>query len=288
MTKFMRGALIASTSILFSLTNLISAQDSTDLGSNLVIDGTWEVFVDDTGSSVDSGASLVTDSVLAITFNRVMKPDTSTEDDPWPYAKIGVYFDSTYLNMATKMVIVYKSTHDLAVGLPVPTTSEDGSAHRAVLSPAADWDTVHLPLNDSVFEQPWTPDDSLDLSLVETFSFANEIDDYKQAQTSTLELRQVYVSYEDIIPISFNKVLKGISPLKVVEAQGNISLQLPARDNYTISFHTLNGKEIIKKSGQFDKGITTLNIKEMGIASGSYILKVKTKAHNFTARALIK
>lgn len=288
MTKFMRGVLIASASLLFSLTNFVSAQDSTDIGSNLVINGTWTVFVDDTGSSVDSGSALVTDSVLAITFNRVMKPDTSTEDDPWPYAKIGVYFDSTYLNMATKMVVIYKSTHDLAVGLPFPATNDDGTAHRAVLSPAADWDTVHLLLNDSVFVQPWSADDSLDLTLVEYFSFANEIDDYNQAQTSSIELSQVYVSYEDIIPISFNKINKGITPLKVIETHGNISLQLPSRDNYTISFHTLNGKEIIKKSGLFEKGITKLNIKDTGIASGSYILKVKTKDHNFTARTIIK
>lgn len=284
MTRLMRGAVITA-ALLFSFSNTFS-QDDTSIGADLVATATaesWEAFADDMGSTIDTGSSLITDGILSISLTRVAQPDTNS----WPYIDLLAYTDSTYFNGATTVYIEYKSSHDLAIALPMlAVTDEDGSAHRAVLSPATDWQLDTLPIDAATFVQPFDVDDDLDLSKVLGFSFTNEIDDYTAEQTSNFQLKQIFVSYETGITYNYSK--SNVQSFKINHYAGKLFFSIPKQSEYTISVLSLNGKEISKIKSSFNKGITSVSTKDLGLVSGSYVVRIKSATESFSAKAIIK
>lgn len=212
MTKLITGIVLVSCALFMFQCDPTKPEEK-PLTGNLIEDGEWFVDLDVLGSTVESSNSAettlgainekdstgratitITKDTLSVKFKRVAQTIPMETNDFWPFVQLFVGVEPGYFDNYTHVVMSYKSDKDVALGLVLPATSQDGSAHRAVLDPTKGlWETaeISLAIIDSGFVQPFKGDSgdvTLDLSKVQGFAIQHEIDDYESEHKSNLEI----------------------------------------------------------------------------------------------------
>lgn len=102
---------------------------------------------------------------------------------------------------------------------------------------------------------------------------------YLHGVGSTLWVDDVAVTYSDLAPVT----QKAVTPAR----QGSIlnnRISFPRAMAYSLEAYGVNGKMILKTSGVANK----VNIDQLGLSSGAYLVKAKTKEKIYSGRVVVE
>lgn len=318
MTLLKRGAAIAAV-VLFPFISSFSGEiDALPLVGGIagwtdIIDGGTS---NSTVTTVAYDSSATTDSTMKVTLIRDAMADADKGDDAadWQTAAAVAVINidtigSAYSNLQ-QIIIKYKVASDKDTvkfslekanndGIHIGATDWTYGSFRAVLNgTAGEFVTDTLELADFIMD--WgdptaTYDteakltDNLDfLNDVKGICFQSERDNLLGGDTLTIEVSSLMFIVSGDIAISPINQFKNNMGIKISTAQGKISLDLPESGEYSISFITLNGKEIANKKGMMSKGITSFNTKSLGLAAGTYAVSIKSPKGNSSTNIIVK
>lgn len=152
----------------------------------------WYPTTDEYGSSLDTGAAMISDDVLKVAFTICKKES----DDKWPYVEL-VCKPKKNLTGTESVSITYKCDKNLLVKFSQTDFSHLGDesyAHYQMnFPPSAEWKTVEFKVTDA--KQPsWTPAKAkgvpLKLENVDAVYFTPELS-VETGGSGTVELKEL-------------------------------------------------------------------------------------------------
>jgi len=293
MTKFLKGIAIVA----LSFAAVTFAVDSENFALLTETDS-WTVAVDEDAVAPVSTGSVTMNATTGVSATFAFGPNG--EPNYPKYGMLAFYDDKNYAE-ATSIKISYKSSHDFNLTLPQEGLFENGGTQQVVLPASSSaFTSVTKTIDDVTFAHPtWWTDPVADggedntavpinKALIVGISIEPEIPE--AGATMTFELDTLIVSGYTASGIISKNLLGNGKSIALTTNGSQLSFNLPeaSKGNYSVSFSTLNGKQIAQTTERFSTGKNSMNLKKLNLANGSYIVNLSKGTASYSGMIIVR